>query len=157
MLYILEGCDGSGKSTVAAKLKEVLDAEVIHCSQMTPNNFAFFNQIIEASAEKNIIADRFCYGQFVYQEEHDRPLREKGIQGEVPALEVLHHLEADMLKTGVKVIHVTAPADVIKERLALRKENLINGLTVEEVLIRYEAIKKMSMLPWVVWNTGGEE
>lgn len=156
MLYILEGCDGSGKTTVANQLKEILDAEVIHCSQYTPNDFYFFAEIANSAREKNIIADRFCYGQFIYQEEKDRPLGNR-YTGECSALKSLHELEALMLRIGVKVIQVTATPDVIKDRLALRGESLINKLTVEEVLVKYETIKQMSILPWIEWNTGGEQ
>ena len=155
MLYILEGCDGAGKSTVAAQLSKLVDAEVIHCSQYTPNTASFFLHIAQAAKEKNIIADRFCYGQFVYQKEEDRPLADKF--SEISALENLHKLESMMLEIGVKAIHVTAPADVIKDRLLLRGEHLINGLTVEDVLVKYETVKKMSILPWIEWNTGGEQ
>lgn len=159
MLYILEGCDGAGKTTVANQLKEILDAEVIHCSQYTPNTASYFLHIADAAEKRNIIADRFCYGQFIYQEEEDRPLAEKEtpISNGTPALENLHKLESLMLGKGVKVIYVTAPAEVIKDRLALRGESLINGLTVEEVLVKYETIKNMSILPWITWNTGGEQ
>lgn len=155
MLYILEGCDGSGKTTVANQLSKLLDAEIIHCSQYTPNDFYFFHDVAMAAREKNIIADRFCYGQFVYQTEEDRPLGRRS--GNDNALNTLHELETKMLLYGVKIVYVTAPADVIKERLSLRGEHLINGLTVEEVQARYNAIRKMSILPWVDWNTGGTE
>ena len=157
MLYILEGCDGAGKTTVATQLAEILDAEIIHCSQYTPNDFYFFAEIANAAREKNIIADRFCYGQFIYQEEEkDRPLCNRH-NGKCSALKSLHELEALMLQIGVKVIQVTATSEVIKDRLALRKENLINGLTVEQVLLKYEAIKNMSILPWITWDTTGGE
>ena len=75
MLYILEGCDGSGKTTLANQLSKLLDAEIIHCSTTTPNDYEFFKRIAKNSRVKNVIADRFCYGQFIYQEEKDRPLR----------------------------------------------------------------------------------
>ena len=153
MLYILEGCDGAGKSTLATQLQKLLDAEVIHCSQMTPNDLDFFSSIAQAAREKNIIADRFCYGQFIYQEELDRPLADRN--GD--SLHNLHELEAQMLDCGVKVVYVTAPADVLRERLELRGERLINKLDVETILARYKALERMSILPWIEWNTGGEE
>lgn len=155
MLYILEGCDGVGKSTLANSLKDILDAEIIHCNQYTPNDFYFFDSIAVAAKNKNIIADRFCYGQFVYQDEKDRPLNQRAGE-EGSALHILHELETRMLAVGVKAIYVTAPVEDIKDRLAARGESLINELTVEEVLGKYEAIKSMSILPWITWYTGGE-
>lgn len=168
MLIVLEGCDGVGKSTLANNLATVMNAEVIHCSQYTPNNYEFFHNIIEASKTKNIIADRFCYGQFVYQEEFERPLAimanathnvtigkdEFEFPNGTPALHVLHRLETEMLQAGATVVHVTAPIEEIKERLEARKEYLINGLTVEQVVDKFRGTFKMSILPVVEWSTG---
>ena len=152
MLYILEGCDGTGKTTLANKLKRLLDAEIIHCTAMTPNDMEFFISIAKAAADKNIIADRFCYGQFIYQQEEERRLQSRTRD----SIASLGLLEARMLEYGVKAIYVYASPDEIKERLSIRDETIINGLSVEEVLDRYEALKKISILPWIDWNTGGE-
>lgn len=152
MLYILEGCDGTGKTTLAKKLQPLLGADIIHCTATTPNDMEFFANIAEAAADKHIIADRFCYGQFIYQQESERRLRDI----DRDSITMLGHLEAKMLKCGVQAIYVYASPDEIKERLSMRDEVIINGLSVEEVLAKYEALKKMSILPWIDWNTGGE-
>ena len=40
MLFVLEGCDGSGKTTVAKHLKNILPAaEIVHCTTDTPNDY----------------------------------------------------------------------------------------------------------------------
>lgn len=153
MLVVLEGCDGAGKTELATFLSKVLKADIIHCSTHTPNDITFFNDIIEASkGKRNVIADRFCYGQFIYQQPDERPLKDNRFTAE----ENLYALETSMLANKAKVIYVTAPADVIKSRLRARGEELINGLTVEEVLNRYDDVIHKSMLPWIVYNTGGE-
>lgn len=153
MLVVLEGCDGAGKTELATFLSKVLKADIIHCSTHTPNDITFFKDIIEVSkGERNVIADRFCYGQFIYQEPDERPLESYRCTAE----ENLYVLEALMLANKAKMIYVTAPADVIKSRLRARGEELINGLTVEEVLNRYDDVIHKSMLPWIVYNTGGE-
>lgn len=152
MLYILEGCDGSGKTTLAKQLSALLDAEVIHCSTHTANDVTFFSNIVETARNRNIIADRFCYGQFVYQEAEDRPLKGASFTSE----QALRNLEMMFLKNGVKVILVDAPAEVIKKRLSDRNEKLINGLTVEEIQKRFREVRKKSLLSWLEYNTGGE-
>lgn len=153
MLVVLEGCDGAGKTELATFLSKVLKADIIHCSTHTPNDFGFFHDIIEAAkGKKNVIADRFCYGQFIYQEPDQRPLKDSMFTAE----ESLYNLETMMLANKAKMIYVTAPADVIKARLLARGETLLNGLTVEEVLNRYDDVIHKSMLPWIVYNTGGE-
>lgn len=146
MLYVLEGCDGSGKTTTALWLSKLLDAEIIHCNTTTPNDEDFFKSIIGIAAKRNIIADRWSYGQFVYQDEMDRPL---GGGWRSSALEGLYALEKEMLKVGAKVIYVQASPATIKERLAERNEILINGLSVEEVIARFDDIRKKSMLTWL--------
>lgn len=144
MLYILEGCDGVGKSTLAWELQPVLDAKVIHCTSQTPNDFTFFHNIIEASKLTNIIADRFMYGQFVYQDELHRPLSTKQ----------LGYLEAEALSAGVKLIHVRADETVIEERLTLRGETIINGLTIEEVTQKFVTLfNTKSILRPIEWWT----
>lgn len=159
MLIILEGCDGVGKSTVANKLAKILNAEIIHCNRYTPNDVSFFTNIIYASETRNIIADRFCYGQFAYQEEKDRPLGKtcEGVHelsNRISALENLHRLETLMLGYNCKVIHVTAPLDEIKDRLQLRREKIIDKLSVEEVVNRFKGIFENSLLEIIEWNTG---
>ena len=149
MLIVLEGCDGAGKSTLAKKLAAMIDATVIHCTASTPNNKEFFEKIVRVSKKKNIIADRFCYGQFVYQEPKDRPLG---------SLEDLHNLEIKMIKAGAKVIFVTAPNGILERRLASRGETPINNLSTAEIEIKFrELLSKESLMgdSIIEWNTGG--
>ena len=144
MLYILEGCDGVGKSTLSWQLQPILDAKVIHCTSQTPNDMKFFHDIIEASKLTNIIADRFMYGQFVYQDEQHRPL----------SIKQLGYLEAEALSAGVKLIHVRADEAVIRTRLDLRGETLINGLDIEQVVQRFvDVFKTKSILKSIEWWT----
>lgn len=152
MLYILEGCDGTGKTTLANFLSKTLNAEIVHCSTYTPNTFQFFKAILEESTHRDIIADRWCYGQFVYQREEDRPL----CDGDYTAEENLHLLEVGMLRAGAKVILVDAPEAVITKRLEARGERVINGLTVAEIKERFKKLKEESLLTWIDYNTGGD-
>lgn len=149
MLIVLEGCDGSGKSTLAHSLSKLLNAEVVHCTSRTPNDKKFFEGIIEASKTRNIIADRFCYGQYVYQEKKDRPLG---------SYENLNYLETKMLESGTKVVYVGASVEEIEERLADRGEKLINNLKVGEVMRKFEELFELHSIlgdSVVRWNTGG--
>ena len=153
MLIALEGCDGSGKSTLATFLSKLFDAEIIHCSTYTPNDFEFFSRILDTAKYKNIIADRWCYGQFVYQKETERPLEDKDHYAD----ENLNRLELRMLNENAQVILVTAPNEVIEKRLSKRGEVLINELTVKEIQDRFDWLRRHSLLTWSVYNTGGEQ
>lgn len=144
MLFVLEGCDGSGKTTVARHIKNILpDAEIIHCTKQTPNNFGFFMGILEAAKTRDIIADRFCYGQFVYQTEKERWMSDDD----------LRKLEIAMIATGAKVIHVTAPVEVIQTRLCLRGEK--TDIPVGEICTRYlNLFESKSLIKPYLWWTG---
>ena len=143
MLVVLEGCDGAGKSTLAEFLAKLLNADIVHCTAETPNDYGFFYNIIEAAKTRNIIADRFCYGQFVYQEKDERELSESA----------LRMLETYMLEANGKVILVTAPEDVILARLASRGEP--TNMPVKDILSRFEKVMSKSILPVMRYDTLG--
>lgn len=141
MLIVLEGADGVGKSTIAKRLARILNARIIHCTKNTPNDLAYFRSILYASEEQHIIADRFCYGQFVYQSEEERKLTQ----------DELYRLEADMLNMGAKVIYVTASEKTIEARL--NKRNEIPMYPVKELLERFDTVMKQSTLQIEIWRT----
>lgn len=145
MLIVLEGCDGTGKTTIANNLKAILpNAEIIHCTTQTPNDFEFFKNLILASQNRDIIADRFCYGQFVYQNDAERHLTP----------EELYALEVGMISAGAKVIHVTAPVNTIKERLGWRMEKPMHP--VEEITDRYINLFERTLIKPHLWWTGSD-
>lgn len=146
MLFVLEGCDGSGKTTVAHHLKNILpDAEIVHCTTDTPNDYEFFMRLIESSDTRHIIADRFCYGQFIYQTEEERHLSDPD----------LTRLEIAMMAHGVRVIHVTASVEEIEDRLTLRGEK--TTLPVRELCDRYlDLFENKSLIKPYLWWTGAD-
>lgn len=141
MLFIFEGCDGTGKTTLAKRLAPILDADIIHCTTETPNDYPFFSEIVSASISRNIIADRFCYGQFVYQTERERKLSQTQ----------LFQLEAEMLNAGVKLIYVTADTKDIMDRLISRGET--TAKSVDDIKSGFVSILKKSILQPIVWRT----
>lgn len=147
MLIVLEGCDGTGKSTLANNLSLILDAEVIHCTKETPNNMEYFAKIIREGSTRNIICDRFMYGQFVYQTEEERKA-----MGWL-TLEGLRTLELALSMTRAKVFHVVAYPDVLKERLAARGETVINGLSILGVIDGFRDVFSESLCRVVELNT----
>lgn len=144
MLIVLEGCDGSGKTTLANGLLNILpNAEIVHCTTDTPNDWDFFTKLIELSKTRHIIADRFCYGQFVYQTAEERHLTR----------EELLDLEILMMDAGAKVIHVAAPVDEIEDRLVMRGEN--TKMPIGEICDRYlDLFEYDTLIKPYVWWTG---
>ena len=78
MLIVLEGCDGSGKSTLVDLLKNLSynpeNVEVIHATRETPNDMEWFSKIMDRAKDHNVIMDRAFWGQFVYQNPKERKL-----------------------------------------------------------------------------------
>lgn len=128
MLIVLEGCDGAGKTSLAQTLSHILDAEIIHSTRETPNDFAWFNDMQECAKHRNIIADRSFWGQFVYQTQEQRKLSTAS----------LAELETMLQANGGKLILVTAPTEVITHRLNARNE--ATSLPVPVIQGRFEQL-----------------
>lgn len=142
MLIVLEGCDGTGKTSIAKLIQAVmLDAEIIHCTAETPNDFKFFSKLIDIGQYRNIILDRGMYGQFVYQSPEDRKLSNKQLRA----------LEMRMLSTGAKVVHVTAMQQTVEGRLNNRSE--IPMHTVSVLLSRFDDLFEKSLMPVITVDT----
>lgn len=142
MLIVLEGCDGTGKTSIAKLIQAVmLDAEIIHCTAETPNDFKFFSKLIDIGQYRNIILDRGMYGQFVYQSPEDRKLSHKQLRA----------LELNMIRTGAKVVHVTAMQQTIEDRLNSRSEVPMH--TVSVLLSRFDDLFEKSLMPVITVDT----
>lgn len=115
MLIVLEGCDGTGKTTLAKLLQTCYNMEYIHCTAETPNNYKFFADIIKRSANTDIVCDRFFWGQFVYQKEEERHLT----KDELFSLYIL----MNTISKRNRIILVEADPFTVRYRLQLRREN----------------------------------
>lgn len=152
MLYILEGCDCAGKTTLASLLNKVIEnSTIIHCNRETPNDMDFFRDIILASSDYNIIADRFCYGQYVYQNEGNRPLDYDKDECETwDGYSRLHKLETYMLNfTKVKLIYVYSDAKTIYERATSRGE----VVDADHILRKYSELWTKTLIQPMYFKT----
>ena len=152
MLIILEGCDATGKTTLANMLAPLLNAQIVHSTTETPNDYRYFDNLIRASEYTNIIADRFCYSQFVYQPSELRPLKKFSDDWEDYAheWEVLYKLETEMLRYNTKVIYCYADAGVIAERMIARGEDPI---AIDEILCSYRDLWKKTLIQPIWYKT----
>lgn len=141
MLIVLEGADGVGKTTLAQLLAHTMDAEIIHSTRETPNDWEFFSSIMDEAKTRNIIADRFFWGQFVYQTKAERHLTDAQLTS----------LEKRLDDEGGKLIYVYAPEQVIKDRLQARSE--IPSLPVEILLNRFERMCVFAQCPTIKYDT----
>lgn len=108
MNIILEGCDGTGKSTIARHLCERFGLQYWHESQ--PRTFDEYKQMLEYGG---FVFDRFCFGQFVYNSTEQQKM----------SLEELKTLVREVFPaTGTVLILVEAHTEPIIERLIARGE-----------------------------------
>lgn len=145
MLIVLEGIDGVGKTTLANLLSKTYDAGIIHATRETPNDWAWFNELMDLAKDRNIIMDRSFWGQFVYQDPEERKL----------SWEQLHELEHRLYQEGGRIIYVTANTSDIIERLKGRAETLSRPLDLLKE--RYEAVILLSECPVIIYNTSTGE
>lgn len=144
-LIVLEGCDGAGKTTLSNVLAELYNAEVIHATRETPNDWKWFSEIMDQARDRNIIADRFFWGQFVYQEPEERHL----------SLEQLRELEYRLEQEGGKMLYVTAEPSDILSRLQQRSEEL--SASLGQILSRYAFCVQSANCPVITYNTSKGE
>lgn len=144
MLIVLEGCDGSGKSSLADLLASLCYdhgiVEVIHATRETPNDMEWFTSIMDRAKDRTIIMDRAFWGQFVYQKPNERKL----------SFNDLSILERRLAEEG-KLIYVYSPERVITRRL--RNRNEIPSLPVKSLLRKYKTMCKYARCPVIWYNS----
>jgi len=109
MKIILEGCDGTGKTTLAKILADRYGLDVCHCTQDDPGDYEFYRQTLR---KENVIWDRHTLGELIYPKVFGR----KQKIGTEDARLLMHHAK----EGGVKVFVLTADRSSIYQRLDAR-------------------------------------
>lgn len=120
MRIILEGCDGTGKTTLAKILAERYGLDVCHCTQHDPGDYNFYRQTLR---KENVVWDRHTLGELIYPYIFER---KPGIGAEDARL-IMHYAKEE----GAKVFVLTADISTIYERLNARGNE--NPLIYENV------------------------
>ena len=109
MKIILEGCDGTGKTTLAKILAERYGLDVCHCTQDDPGDYEFYRQTLR---KENVIWDRHTLGELIYPKIFER--RQK--IGCEDARLLMHYAR----EGGAIVLVLTAEFEKILERVTAR-------------------------------------
>lgn len=109
MKIILEGCDGTGKTTLAKLLAERYGLDICHCTAADPGDYEFYKQ---TARKENVIWDRHTIGELIYSYVFDR---QPQISPEDARLALAYAREA-----GTKIFVLTTNIDEIKCRIARR-------------------------------------
>ena len=109
MRIILEGCDGTGKTTLAKILAYKYGLDICHCTQKDAADFDFY---FNTTRKDDVIWDRHTIGELIYPIvfNRQRQINEGGVEMVIEALR----------QQGGKIFVLTADDDVIKERLLKR-------------------------------------
>ena len=137
MIYILEGPDGSGKSSLAKRLAEQGGFKIVHRTRPKSNaeKLEMFNSYVEiAKSGEDIILDRAWYSEIVYGEimRDDSSISEKQ----------MWELEMLVIKNGGgMIIYCTEDPDVLWERCTRRGEDYITDYeTLRSISFAYDAL-----------------
>lgn len=111
MTIVIEGCDGTGKTTIANILAKRYGCDVVHMTGDDPKDYEFYYHSLRKT---NVIYDRNVIGELVYPYVFGRNA-------------ALSYENAESLVKKAKIMSVkffvlTADEDIIKNRIAARGE-----------------------------------
>ena len=109
MKIILEGCEGTGKTTLAKKLIERYGLDYVHITNKDPNDYMFYKQTLR---KEDVIYDRHFIGEMIYPKVFSR----KGNLDRNRLDKLFAFAEAQ----GACVLILTADIEEIKKRVAER-------------------------------------
>lgn len=109
MRVILEGCDGTGKTTLAKILAEKYNFDVCHCTQHDGKDYDFYFQTLR---KENVIWDRHTLGELIYPEIFERDPQ--------ITLEEVADLMRYVKENNIKIFVLTADQETLRKRLLSR-------------------------------------
>lgn len=112
MKIILEGCDGTGKTTLAKLLAEKYGLDICHCTADDPGDFEFYKN---TARKENVVWDRHTIGELIYSRVFNRHCK---IGSEDARIALAYARE-----NGGKVFVLTADNDELKKRLEEKNED----------------------------------
>lgn len=111
MKVILEGVDGSGKTTLARILADKYGLDICHCTQNDPADYEFYKN---TARKDNVVWDRHTLGELIYPHVFKRPQK---IGIEETRLVLAYAREA-----GAKIFVLTAEGNILQQRLKRREK-----------------------------------
>lgn len=148
MIYILEGPDGVGKSTLAAAIAEKTKGHVLHCSWNKDWNMEeYFEEVMEVAVEldryQDVVIDRWAPSEWVYGN-----VFRGGEQFDVYDFVAQAQRENGANLTWVMCKHPLAVSNHLKH-MELREE-MFNDMT--DVVANFSLFEVDSALPWVEYD-----
>lgn len=153
---LVEGCDGSGKSSLVRFLEDKLDGNTLTTHWTAPPKKmplaaknAYMNMVhhhglgLAGMLQNHIIFDRFHTSDLVYL-----PIYSGGVN------DYTWEVDRQMAALGFKQVYVFTSAHEIKQRLAERGDWFIDVEDVGKILERYAHVVKLQAVPTFWYFTG---
>ena len=109
MKIIIEGCDGTGKTTLAKLYANAFNLDYAHCTATDPGDYYFYKNTLR---KDNIVWDRHTIGELIYPYVFHRNAQISPLE----AYDIINYAK----EQDVKIIILTCSLDVIKQRLEER-------------------------------------
>ena len=135
-VIIIEGCDKTGKTTLANKLSSQLGYEIVKCGQPIGDPYEeYVNKLLE---HDKIIFDRFLYGELVYG-----PLYRKKSQLSDTQI---YNLELLLRARDATLIHCKAEKSFIEKKFKSENEDFVQVKDIDKILSSYDNVIKQSRI-----------
>lgn len=132
--FIVVGADCTGKTTLINLLSDAKSLEVIKGSSFEQSKLPhdqLLKNFEELAGKRDIIFDRFIYCNYVYATLYE----DYAILTE----DERRHIES-LLSPNTCIIYLHAPTEVLKERLALRGDEYVDGSNFDEIKSLYSDV-----------------
>lgn len=143
-MIILEGCDGTGKSCLAASLASRFPWMASFKDKYHHQGVDRYVDLLQEDLTKTIW-DRFHLGEVVYP---------KVLQDgrDVLSLSDWGMLELRLINYRTVVVHCMVPEEMIRSNLMTRGDDLIQVEQITEIVLGYAEAMARTKLPVVTWN-----
>lgn len=145
MIIILEGPDGSGKTTLSNQLTDELGVTRYHVGHVGKGSQFLRYLNLALDGPNPVVFDRFHISEMVYS----TLFREK------PSLSVhqFYALEEVLLGMDTRLVHCTATNGTLAERHLARGDQDIRALKLPDQTAAFHYWAESSYLPTVTWTT----
>lgn len=146
--FIVVGVDCGGKSTFIEELNAVKKLKVVKGSSFEQSKLPhdeLFNNFKRLARRRGVIFDRFIYCNYVYATLYE----DYAILTE----DERRYIET-LLSHDTCIIYLHAPTDVLRERLAKRGDEYVDGSNFDEIKELYHESLALSNIPVFAFDTG---
>lgn len=145
-MIIIEGCDGTGKSTLAHKLALELSLEYTKENKPLYDGFNYYlDRSLDTNLDNNIL-DRFHLGEYVYPQikiqENRKPL----------TFPQIHLIENVLLSKGTILILADTSKDFILNTFRTRGEEYVFENEVDKIVELFNEVYEQSLLPKIKYD-----